>query len=100
MTGIALITAERDRQVTEEGWTPDHDRYLKDNELAIAAACYAVNKLPGLSVAEYGNMDAWPFAEEWDKRASHSRFRSLVIAGALLCAEIDRILAEEGNDAA
>lgn len=98
MTGIALITAERDRQVTEEGWTPDHDRYLKDNELAIAAACYAVNGIEGIRVEEYGE-DAFPFVEEWDKRRKHDRIRSLVIAGALLCAEIDRLVAE-GESAA
>lgn len=97
MTGIALITKERDRQITEEGFDPAHDRCHADNELAIAAACYAVNGIPGVSVYEYGTADCFPWHEEFDKRKKHGRLRSLVIAGALLCAEIDRLIAEEGE---
>ncbi len=99
MTGAQMIVKERDRQITEEGWTPEHDRRHTDNELAIAAACYAVNGIPGVSVYEYGDSDAFPFVEEWDKRRRHGRLRSLVIAGALMAAEIDRLLAE-GESAA
>ncbi len=99
MTGAQMIVAERDRQITEEGFDPEHDRCHTDNELALAAACYAVNGIEGVHVAEYGE-DAWPFAPEWDNRRKHGRLRSLVIAGALLAAEIDRLLAEEGGEAA
>jgi hypothetical protein len=94
MTGAQMIVAERDRQITEEGFDPAHDRCHTDNELALAAACYAVNGIPGVSVYEYGDTDAFPFVEEWDKRLKHDRIRSLVIAGALLCAELDRLIAE------
>ena len=94
MTGIGLITKERDRQITEEGFDPAHDRCHTDNELALAAACYAVNGIQGVSVYEYGDSDAFPFVEEHDKRRKHGRLRSLIIAGALLCAEIDRLIAE------
>lgn len=99
MTGIELIAQERTRQIEVEGWDSTHDASHADGELSIAAACYAVNKLPGLSVAEYGNMDAWPWHEEWDKRRKHDRLRSLVVAGALIAAELDRLIAE-GESAA
>ena len=100
MTGAQMIVAERDRQITEEGFDPAHDRHHTDNELAIAAACYAVNGIPGVGVHEYGDEDCFPFVEEYDRRRDHGRLRSLVIAGALAAAEIDRLLAEEGNEAA
>ena len=74
MNGIERIAKERQRQVSVEGWTPQHDDEHKDGEMAIAAARYA---------APY-----W----EWDKRGKHERIRQLEIAGALLAAEIDRLL--------
>lgn len=37
--------------------------------------------------------DAWPWDSKWDKREKHNTLRSLVIAGALIAAEIDRITA-------
>ena len=41
MNGIERIAKERQRQVSVEGWTPQHDDEHKDGEMAIAAACYA-----------------------------------------------------------
>lgn len=38
-----------------------------------------------------GWKDGWPWGEEWDKRKKHDKLRSLVIAGALVAAEIDRL---------
>lgn len=38
-----------------------------------------------------GWKDGWPWGEEWDKREKHDLMRSLVIAGALIAAEIDRL---------
>lgn len=38
-----------------------------------------------------GWKDGWPWSKEWDKRKKHDKMRSLVIAGALIAAEIDRI---------
>jgi hypothetical protein len=99
MTGIELITKERDRQITQEGFDPEHDRCHTDNELALAAACYAVNGIQGVSVYEYGDSDCFPFVEEYDKRRKHDRLRSLTIAGALCAAELDRLIAE-GESAA
>ena len=44
MNGIELIAAERQRQITEKGYTADHDEHHCDGELALAAVCYASPK--------------------------------------------------------
>jgi len=107
-----LMAAERLRQVGQEGFTAEHDDEHTSGEIAMAAACYAapkpilvrekrmvqVNASRGLSDAyqyeqaeRLGYYDAWPWDEEWDKRAKHDRLRQLVIAGALIAAEIERL---------
>ena len=40
-TGVELIAAERDRQINQEEWTPEHDDGHEDGELALVAALYA-----------------------------------------------------------
>lgn len=42
-------------------------------------------------VKKAGWEDAWPWDEKWDKRKKHDKIRSLVIAGALIAAELDRL---------
>lgn len=44
-----------------------------------------------------GWKDGWPWEESWDKREKHDMLRSLVIAGALIAAEIDRLLTPSTN---
>lgn len=96
---IEEIIEERTRQQGREGWTPEHD----DDELAMAAACYAAsaagaNEVEGTwSTQDYTCLeedvthDLWPWPEEWDKRHKHSDRRKLVIAAALIVAEIERL---------
>ncbi len=96
-SGAELIAAERVRQIEKEGWTADHDDGPDhaDGELAAAGANYAwasvnlalgenpqINKLPSLN---------WPWEMEWWK-PSEDPVRNLVKAGALIAAEIDRLL--------
>ena len=40
--GIDLIADERRRQIEVEKWTPEHDDEHAENELALAAAVYAI----------------------------------------------------------
>ncbi len=89
-TGVELIAAERERQQAEEGYSPDHDREHTENELARAAAVYAVpENLRGLNDA----IRLWP--EDWYfKPTPRDRVRELVKAGALIAAELDRIEGE------
>lgn len=106
MTGIERIAVERRRQVEQEGWTPEHDDNHEKGALGMAAACYAapfrIFLLSGFSAEVEGNRvemvhDAWPWEAAWDKRRKHSRLRQLEIAGALIAAEIDRLLRENGS---
>ncbi len=98
MTGAERIAAERQRQIEQEGWTAEHDDQHTEGELAWAAVCYAA---PGWvfrrAVSEREEtlyFDPWPetWGKHWDKRCKHSRIRELEIAGALIAAEIDRLL--------
>lgn len=81
-TGAARdVLAERRRQVSAEGWTPEHDDQHKTGELAKAATCYAsVYPL----AASY-----WPWDLKWWKPSD--RRRNLVKAAALILAEIERL---------
>lgn len=86
LSGADMIAYERRRQVKQEGWDSTHDDMEHtEGELAAAACCYAA---PWPIFGEY---DPWPWDKESDKRNKHSRIRLLVIAGALIAAEIDRL---------
>ncbi len=100
MRSIELIKQERQRQIEKEGWTSEHDKQHSRSELAIAAACYAVEGTKASvvrQVTSQTNYDAWPWDDQWDKRRTHSQLKRLVIAGALIAAEIDRLLRVEGD---
>ena len=85
MNGADLIKQERIRQISVEGWTPEHDEQWTREQLAEAATFYAAPE-------KYGEMLAfWPWAPEWNKKREHDRIRQLAIAGALIAAEIDRL---------
>lgn len=98
-SGFAMIMAERQRQISEEGWTPEHDAQHGDGQLAAAAACYALPRglrTPWVNEDELTMLQAiWPFDWKWWKpaedRGTASRIRELVKAGALIAAEIDRL---------
>ena len=96
-SGVQLIAAERERQITQEGWTPQHDDHHAQQELAQAAACYAWPAPRPIEVKK-----AWPWDFQWWKptvfgvdadwrEVSEARVRDLTKAGALLAAEIDRL---------
>jgi len=91
---IELIKKERQRQVSYEGWSPEHDDLHDKGELAMAAACYAApEQVYTVKVRNdfYGFHDAWPWDKGWDKRDKHDRQKQLVIAGALVIAELERL---------
>jgi len=96
LTGSGLISKERTRQIEEEGWTEDHDKMAHgDKQLADAAACYLLYGQD--EVLPFGNDLLWPWDEEWWKPSPYGDegyVRSLVKAGALIAAEIDRIQGE------
>lgn len=101
-TGADLIAAERERQVTEEGYTAEHDEGHA-YQLAYAARVYAaqatVNIAEGTSDAMphgWARFEGWPWAERYWKPTGDP-VRDLVKAGALVAAAIDSLTAEEAN---
>ncbi len=95
MTAIELIAAERQRQITEEGWTPEHDRQWKGGQLAMAATCYVMP--PIIRRAREIFKYLWPWEMGGWKPSPNDRKRELIKAAALIVAEIDRLEAEEGG---
>ena len=93
----ADVLAERQRQISAEGWTPSHDDTHKNNEMAFAAACYAFHSAAASweledCGTEYDSHPApknWPWEPEWWKPKSARA--DLVRAGALILAELERI---------
>lgn len=82
---ILDVIAERQRQQSVEGWTPEHDNAYQNSELADAAACYAIHAHnQGFSTPAH-----WPWSPDWWKQSGARR--DLVKAGALILAEIERI---------
>lgn len=100
MSGIDRIAYERDRQLLEEGFTRKRDRAeYPDGQLARVAALYALPRAwRALPLEEYDNRTllevAWPWTWQWWKPSENDRIRELEKAGALIAAEIDRLLAE------
>lgn len=103
--GVALIATERRRQVVEEGWDAEHDDDHADGSLALAAAAYAVPESRrvmeihkhGMSLKLHLVTLFWPrgWSARWWKPTPNERIRELVKAGALIAAEIDRLLRRE-----
>ncbi len=93
MGGVGAICTERERQISEEGWTPEHDDEHSTGEMAAAASCYALHSLTFTGdVAAYRSApppENWPWDAEWWKPKNPQR--DLVRAGALIAAEIDRV---------
>lgn len=90
------VLAERARQVSVEGWTPQHDDEHDSGDLAAAASAYALYTADELSPHSQGDWafgfgppEMWPFHLAWWKPEDPRR--ALVKAGALILAEIERI---------
>lgn len=111
--GVEKIAAERERQVREEGWTPEHDDEHGWGQMALVAALFAT-PVKLYEQAHFANevvyRDPWPWEQCWDKRFRCGERRVnpgnvvpdpatygdeeavdlLAKAGALIAAEIDR----------
>lgn len=108
---VKEISAERARQVLDEGYAEEHDDKHTDESLAIAASCYAApSQIYYEFVAANGKSftDPWPWSTgfhrgdphnggTWMAKKGKSRRRQLVIAAALLVAEIERLDREEAT---
>jgi len=85
------VLAERQRQVSVEGWTPEHDDEHRTGGMAVAAACYAAWSMPSRPASEVVAV-MWPWtgwSHQWFKPKDTRH--NLIRAGALLLAEIERL---------
>lgn len=79
---IRAIYDERLRQISKEGYTPEHDDEHVDGSLANAAAHYACAD---------DNINLWTWDKNYDKKDRHSRYDQLKISGAMIIAEMERL---------
>lgn len=88
------VMAERERQISVEGWTPQRDDRYDTGEMASAAAAYAQHAALQAAGAQGDALNApyietWPWSRKWWKPTTARR--NLVKAGALILAEIERL---------
>lgn len=86
---INEIAEERERQISEEGWTAAHDDAHTPRKgrgdvgpLAEAASCYIHGSTGVLDLH-------WPWGRDWWKPVTYRR--NLVKAAALIVAELERL---------
>ena len=87
-TALAKIIGERARQLTQEGYTPEHDDEHTEGQMALLAAAYALSSRGEVRLVEYVEAvlpDGWPIKPK-------GAIRDLVRAGALILAELERRL--------
>ena len=96
--GVKLIAAERRRQIEVEGFGDDRDDEYCFGELAGAGCSYAETASRQIAMAPVAHehwrpTQMWRWPGEWWK-PSKDPLPNLVKAGALIAAEIDRLLRE------
>ncbi len=114
-TGSQRIADERKRQIEKEGYDAKHDAEHGDGSLALAAALYATpvrlyerdDFAAGVSFRDpwpWENGDGRPYPNRGNVVAPNhtlsaaKRIRQLEKAGALIAAEIDRLLTPEPGE--
>lgn len=106
---IAMIVAERRRQIGEMGYSLAHDAAHDAGELARAAAWYALTpELRGVSASiirgptRVGqivlDLEAILKPTGWVLRGNTDRVRELTKAGALIVAELERLVLKTPAD--
>jgi hypothetical protein len=90
--GADLILAERERQISEEGYNKTHDSFHNYEEFIWAAISYSINSFNDDESKKLGEQ-WWPWSEESYK--PKDVLQNLKRAGALIAAAIDRY--EEGT---
>lgn len=102
-SGSVLIQEERQRQISAEGFTHEHDRNNSECELIQASQYYstcALNQIRKTLLPEKIIRDEL-FPSNWDEKFAKPSdpIRNLIKAGALIAAEIDRLRLQEEENA-
>jgi hypothetical protein len=89
LNGTEMITAERERQISQEHFGAIHDGQLdhETGQLALAAGVYAMPWNGGWKKSTW----PWPNGFKHHPPTMEGRIRELTKAGALIAAEIDRL---------
>ena len=91
--GVERIAIERKRQIEELGFDYSNDSIYSDQQLAKAAACYAVPESIRVfwKKSNWFNLVAnlWPWSHKYWKPTPDDRIQELAKAGALIAAQID-----------
>lgn len=89
---IQLIGQERLRQIDELGWSGGHDDHHIEFELTKAAIAHAVHAIPDAQAEPDVSAPPWWPWDETAWKPDGDPIRHLVKAGALIAAEIDRLV--------
>ncbi|HEV2187501.1 MAG TPA: hypothetical protein VGR70_09850 [Stellaceae bacterium] len=97
LQALADIWTERRRQIDDKGYAPDDDDRYHRAELASAAASFVVLEIVDRTrtdgwrqVLEGISRDLWPWRLDGRNETYDDR-RKLIVAGALIIAEIERL---------
>lgn len=93
-TGIELIAAERQKQIDKHGFTGEHHvnnpQWYDNFQLQYAATTLLMHELEEVVDTKDNLPDGWD--QEWfDKLNAKERKERLIIAAALIAAELDRL---------
>ena len=87
-TGVELIAIERQEQIEKHGRSIQDDQIYTEHQLPFAAIAYAIpDGLESVNRKHY-----WPWSLHWWNPSPENRIKELAKAGALIAAEIDRLL--------
>jgi len=82
MTGIELIAQKRQEQIEKHGWDAEHDKSHSDREI-VTFTLYVLTLQEKYVQYGWGESENKVFEKKYKER--------LIIAGALIAAEIDRL---------
>lgn len=93
-TGVELIMQERDKQIERYGFTAKHhvdnDEYYLDHQIAEAVIGLLSPEVHGACPEKVGAPEGWD-ADWFTRMMLKTERERLIIAGALLSAELDRV---------
>ena len=94
-TGVELITAEREKQISKHGFTGEHHfnhpEWYEENQLIYASQILLSKNIDPDRIKKY-NLFPKNWDREWFQRLCDKPYeKRLVIAATLIVAEIDRI---------
>jgi hypothetical protein len=97
-TGIELIAEERQKQIDKHGFTGEHyanhPEWYDNQQLQYAATTLLMHEFEEVVDTKDNLPDGWD--QEWfDDLNSRTRKERLIIAAALIAAELDRLNAKE-----